>query len=37
MIITIGVIVGGVAGFLYWKYVGCGYNDGTVEKKLILE
>jgi len=24
MIITIGAIVGGVAGFLYWKYVGCG-------------
>ena len=23
MIITIGIIVGWVAGFLYWKYVGC--------------
>ncbi|MBC8265555.1 MAG: hypothetical protein H8E84_01180 [Flavobacteriales bacterium] len=23
MIIIIGVIIGGVAGFLYWKFVGC--------------
>jgi hypothetical protein len=23
MIIIIGVIAGGVSGFLYWKYVGC--------------
>ena len=23
MIITLGVIVGGIAGYSYWKYVGC--------------
>ena len=23
MFIIIGVILGGVSGFLYWKYVGC--------------
>ena len=30
MIITIGVIVGGVAGFLYWKYVGCGTGNCAI-------
>jgi hypothetical protein len=23
VIITIGVITGGIAGYFYWKYVGC--------------
>ena len=23
MIITIGVLAGGIAGFFYWKFVGC--------------
>jgi hypothetical protein len=23
MIITLGVILGGIAGYFYWKYVGC--------------
>ena len=23
MLITIGVLAGGIAGFLYWRYVGC--------------
>lgn len=23
MITSIGVIIGGIAGFLYWKFIGC--------------
>ena len=30
MIIIIGVIVGGVTGFLYWKYVGCGTGNCAI-------
>jgi len=27
MIIILGIILGGISGYLYWKYIGC--NSGT--------
>jgi len=30
MIITIGVIIGGIAGYAYWKYIGCASGNCAI-------
>jgi len=35
LLVVAGVIVGGIAGFLYWKYVGCVSGTCAITSKPV--